>query len=314
MIMVTTVNLICAGPMRVLLNAATAEVKSLPEETAAKSRELIREIAAEGIVLAKNEENLLPLDGQAINVFGRSAVNPIYGGGGSGSIDASTGVTLLQGLEQAGFTVNQELVDFYSAYETGGRGRVGSPAQEWTLPEPPVDTYSPAMLDSAKAYSDTAVVVLGRSGGEGADLPTDMGAVIDGSWNTGIYYKNASFVNNSGEYDEFEDGESYLELSHTEKDLVDLVCGSFDNIVVIYNGANTLEMGWVEDYEQIKSVLLVPGTGVTGFTALGEIMTGTVNPSGTGGLSDTEEWRGAYPGRRQLCKLCRGNLCGLPVL
>jgi len=95
-----------------------------------------------------------------------------------------------------------------------------------------------------------------------------------------------SYTNNSEDYADFEEGQSYLELSHTEKDLVELVCGEFDNVVVIYNGANPLELGWTEEYEQIKSVLLCAGAGSTGFNALGNILSGEVNPSG----KTTDTW------------------------
>ena len=137
------------------------------------------------------------------------------------------------------------------------------------------------MLDHAKDFSDVAVVVLSRTGGEGADLPYDMGPVMDGStMEIGTKYMKGSYTNNSDNYDDFEAGQSYLELSRTEKELVDMVCDEFDNVVVIYNGANTMEMGWTEEYEQIKSVLLCAGAGSTGFNALGNILSGEINPSG----------------------------------
>ncbi len=90
---------------------------------------------------------------------------------------------------------------------------------------------------------------------------------------------NATYVNN-GSYDDFEEGEHYLELSVTEEQLVDKVCSEFDNVIVIINANNAMELGWVDEYEQIKSVLLAPGGGATGFAALGEIFNGSVNPSG----------------------------------
>lgn len=85
---------------------------------------------------------------------------------------------------------------------------------------------------------------------------------------------------NNGDYDDFEADSTYLELSKTEKDLVEMVCSEFEDVIVVYNGANTLEMGWTEEYEQIKSVLLCAGAGATGFNALGNIISGEVNPSG----------------------------------
>ena len=161
-------------------------------------------------------------------------------------------------------------------------------AQDWTLPEPTVDAYTDTIMDEAKSFSDTAVIVIGRSGGENADLPTDMNAVIKGTYNIAeqvasipknFTYMNSSYTNN-GSYDDFEEGESYLELSRTEEDLVDKVCSEFDKVVVVINANNPMELSWVDEYDQIGAVILAPGTGITGFAALGEVINGTVNPSG----------------------------------
>ena len=85
---------------------------------------------------------------------------------------------------------------------------------------------------NAKEFSDKAAIVISRTGGEGADLPTDMGPIMDGStMDIGTKYMKGSYTNNSSEYDDFQAGQSYLELSQTEKDLVDMVCSEFDDIV-----------------------------------------------------------------------------------
>ena len=213
-------------------------------------------------------------------MFGWASTNPVYGGTGSGALnDAYHTVTLLEGLENAGFTLNTELSDFYTAYRAD-RPTIAMGTQDWTLPEPPASTYTDEMMANAKAFSDTALVVIGRSGGEGADLPTDMAAVIDGSWQDGTTSYAGSYTNNSTEYADFEQGQHYLELSKSERDMLDLVCSNFENVVVVYNGANTMELGFVDEYAQIKSVLWCPGTGQSGFNALGSILAGTVNPSG----------------------------------
>ena len=143
--------------------------------------------------------------------------------------------------------------------------------QDWTLPEPTADSYSDDMMNNAKEFSDTAMVVITRVGGEGADLPTDVSQV--------------TYTNNSDEYNDFEPGEHYLQLSQTERNMLDLVCENFDNVVVVYNGANAMELGFLNEYEQIKGALWCPGTGQSGFNALGSILSGEVNPSGK--TSDT---------------------------
>lgn len=270
LVLVVIVNMICVGPMSTLISLATGN-GTIAEETSDDAIEVCVDIAEEGIVLLKNEDDVLPLDStKNLNVFGWAATNPFYGGVGSGSLsDAYEKVTLLQSLEDAGFNLNTELLDFYADYmeerpTLGGWG--GLVSQDWSLPEPTADSYSTELLDHAKDFSDKAVIVLSRLGGEGGDLPTDMSEAV--------------YTNNSTEYDDFEEGGHYLELSRTERDMIELVCDHFDDVVLIYNGANAMELGFVNEYEEIKSVLWCPMTGHFGFTALGPLLNGEVNPSG----------------------------------
>ncbi len=280
--LVLMVNSICLGALNNTLAVVFADTGEIRPETALASRETVQELAEEGIVLLKNEDGALPLsDVTHLNVFGWASTNPIYGGTGSGSVDVSTAVDILGGLTNAGFTLNTELTQLYTQYRTDRPEISINNGQDWTLPEVPVKQYSREIIDNAKAFSDTALIVIARCGGEGADLPHDMGAVMDGSWQApGTKYLRASYTNNSDEYDDFTDGMTYLELSRTEADLVDLVCSNFDKVIVVYNGANPLEMGWINDYEQIKGLLVCPGAGSTGFNGLGTILKGEVNPSG----------------------------------
>lgn len=269
--LVVVVNLICWGPMSNLISLATGS-GTISQETSDEATALCTEIAREGIVLLKNDADLLPLKNNSnLNVFGWASTNPCYGGTGSGSLSkAYETESLLQGLTDAGFKLNTSLTDFYTAYRTD-RPSVGMWDQDWTLPEPAADTYGDKLMEDAKAFSDTAMVVITRVGGEGADLPTDVSKV--------------TYTDNSKDYKDFEPGEHYLQLSRTEKNLMDLVCSSFDNVIVVYNGANAMELGFVNDYSQIKGALWCPGTGQSGFKGLGEIMSGAVNPSGK--TSDT---------------------------
>lgn len=263
---VVIVNLICTGPMSTLLSLVSGS-GTITAETQASAEELGMEIADEGIVLLKNEDNLLPMtDNKNLNVFGWASTNPVYGGTGSGALsDSYEIVNLTSGLENAGFTLNTELSDFYTDYRAD-RPVVGMWEQEWTLPEPPTDQYSDELMNNAKEFSDTAMIVFSRPGGEHIDLPENM--------------EGMNYTNNSEDYADFPEGTHYLELSQSERNLVDLVCENFENVIVVYNGANTLEMGFVNEYPQIKSALWVPGTGQNGFNSLGDILAGEVNPSG----------------------------------
>lgn len=270
--LIITVNAVCLGPMENLISLTMGE-GSISEEAASYAEELVEDIMDEGIVLTKNNDNLLPLSEQKkINVFGWSSTNPCYGGTGSGALnDNFEKVDLLQGLQNAGFETNEELTQFYVEYR-GERPIMDmygeNPGLDWSIPEPPVSMYSDALLQNAKDFSDVAVVVFTRVGGEGPDIPVDMNS------------EAVDCTSNSTEYDDFPEGAHYLELCQSEKDMLEMVCDNFEDVVVVYNGANTLEMGFVNEYEQIKSVLLCPGPGQTGFNSLGAVLSGEVNPSG----------------------------------
>ena len=280
------VNLICTGPMFTMISLATGGGK-ISEETSAEASALVEKIAEEGIVLLQNDNATLPLDsGSKLNVFGWGSANPVYGGTGSGSLnDAYPTVSLLEGLANAGISTNEELSKFYTDYQTG-RPSVGMRTQDWTLPEPNVSLYTDEMMANAKAFSDTAMVVIARGGGEGADLPTDMMSVVNGTWNSeqsiggeSAYY-DGTYDDSLNQGNDWDAGDHFLQLNNREEELLDLVCANFDNVIVVYNGANAFELGFVEDYDQIKSVIWCAGTGQGGFNALGNILNGSVNPSG----------------------------------
>ena len=288
--LVIVVNLICTGPMSTMLDLVSGE-GSISEETSAEATELVNEITQEGIVLAQNDDNILPVaSGSKLNVFGWASTSPCYGGTGSGALNDAYPVTdLLTGLHDAGIETNDELSKFYTDY-CATRPSVGMAQQDWTLPEPNVSLYTDEMMANAKEYSDTAMVVITRVGGEGADLPTDMAAVVDGSWvrrvadyrgsQRGAGYYNGSYDDSLNEGNDWDAGDHFLQLSNREEELIDLVTSNFDNVIVVYNGANAFEMGWVKDYPQIKGVLLCPGTGQSGFEGFGRVVAGEVNPSG----------------------------------
>ena len=263
---VICVSMICFGPMATLIGLATGS-GTISNETNEEAAGVAEEIMEDGIVLLKNE-SLLPLnETKKLNIFGWESINPAYGGAGSGGINGLYDiVSLNQGLENAGFSINQELVDFYNNYGADNP-EMSIQKQSWTLPEPPVDTYSDKLIKNAIDYSDVAVVVLSRKAGEGHnDIPMDV--------------SKAAYDNNSDEYDDFPEGEHYLQLSQTERDMVDMVCSNFNNVIVIYNGANQFELGFTNEYPQIKSVVWCPGTGNVGFNVLGKVFSGEVNPSG----------------------------------
>ena len=175
LVVIVAVNLIIIGPCNTMVALATGS-GSISDKSLEESEKLCTEIAEEGMVLLKNEGNALPIaSGSKLNVFGWSSTNPLYGGTGSGSMSAEyETVDIIESLTAAGYELNQDLIDFYKNY-ADSRPNIGMMGQDWTVREPSMDDYNAAgIFESAKEFSDTAVVVIARSGGEGADLPTRL--------------------------------------------------------------------------------------------------------------------------------------------
>ena len=270
---VVAISMMLSGPLATLLNNATLTKYMLSDATVSKANELAKEVQSEAITMLKNDDSNLPLSNKKVNVFGWGSTNPVYGGTGSGSMsDQYDTVSLLDGMKEAGLETNADLSKLYTDYRAD-RPVVAMWSQDWTLPEVPADQYSDSLISDAKSFSDEAVVVITRVGGEGADLPTNMKA------------KTITYENNSKDYDDFQDGEHFLQLSKTERDMIDLVTKNFDKVTLVYNGANAFQFDFLSNYPQIKSVLWCPPAGQTGFSALGDVLAGETNPSGK--TSDT---------------------------
>lgn len=270
---VVAVSMMLSGPLSTLLNNATITKYMLSDTTVSKANELAKEVQSEAITMLKNDDSNLPLANKKVNVFGWGSTNPVYGGTGSGSMsDQYDTVSLLDGMKEAGLETNVDLSKLYTDYRAD-RPVVAMWSQDWTLPEVPADQYSDSLISDAKSFSDEAVVVITRVGGEGADLPTNMKA------------ENITYKNNSKDYDDFQDGEHFLQLSKTERDMIDLVTKNFDKVTLVYNGANAFQFDFLSNYPQIKSVLWCPPAGQTGFSALGDVLAGETDPSGK--TSDT---------------------------
>ena len=236
----------------------SAEILSVADATE-QSLRMAEELEKEGIVLLRNENGALPLaSGAKVNLFGYASIDPIYGGTGSGSGDTSANVDVVKGLENAGFTVNPDLVNFYKNSGVSRPKQGGYTGSNFTPTEVPASAYSDAVLAQAKAFSDIAIVVLSRIGGEGGDLPQDMYAAG---------------------YSETDDGRHYLELTQDEEDLIALVkAQGFTKTVVLINSSNAMELGFVEN--GVDAVLWIGSPGAVGCNAVGAVLSGEVNPSG----------------------------------
>ena len=237
---------------------------SSKEEAKEQGAELTQVIGGEGIVLLKNENDALPLaEGAKISVFGKNSVNIVFGGSGSGGGDTSQSKGLYESLEAAGFVCNPTLKAFYEDDTKSGAPREANPKIENDGNSGVVATETPyanleqhSIPSSYGEYSDAALIVFSRIGGEGFDLPR----------------QSADDPNRH-----------YLELSPDEQELVrQVTAAGFDKVIIIVNSANVMELGWVEDGSlgHIDACLNLPGPGSTGALALGQILKGEVNPSG----------------------------------
>ncbi|MCG2803391.1 MAG: glycoside hydrolase family 3 C-terminal domain-containing protein [Cellulomonas sp.] len=228
----------------------------------AAAKDLVKNIAGGGIVLAKNDATALPLAaGAKVTMLGRAAADPVFGGSGSGSVDTNSAITARKGLEDAGFVVNDAVfttIADFAAANPRGHIEMDNPAKSsYMIGELPVAQYQ-AQASTFGDYSDAAVVFIGRPGGEGGDLTRDM----------------------TGWDDNAVPGQHQLELNKDEKDLLALATSSFDKVVVVVNASTTVEMGAVQGDPGVDAVLLAGSPGATGFDALGAILAGQVNPSG----------------------------------
>ncbi|MTB63445.1 beta-glucosidase [Streptococcus sp. zg-86] len=229
------------------------------KDAEAVSKQLVTKIQEEGTVLLENKQKTLPLEKSSkVNVFGISSVAVTYGGSGSGSADESKNINLQQGLENAGFKVNTELTDFYKENlpKKEGTNIFSLNGGDYNIYEPSQDKYSEELLKNAKAFSDTALVVISRNGGEGADLPQSM-----------------------KDYEQGQADKHYLELQDVEKDMLETVKKNFDKVVVLVNSSNAMELGFLED-EGVDAALWIGGPGSTGLDGVARILAGEVNPSG----------------------------------
>ena len=225
------------------------------------SKDITTRIEEEGIVLLENKDNALPLNTEKnakVNVFGQSSTAIVYGGAGSGASDETNNVTLQEGLKQAGFEVNDDLTQFYEDHKTKKKGQnvFNLKGGDYNINEPATSEYSDKLISDAKKFSDTAIVVFSRNGGEGGDLPMDMASYTGG-----------------------DAGKHYLELQSCEQEMLAMVEKNFEHVIVLVNSSNAMELGFLED-KNVDAALWIGGPGSTGCVAVGEVLSGAINPSG----------------------------------
>ncbi len=305
------VQLVCIGVLACVVTAANIAINyykglidqylgdnSLPGEVLnpEEGDEVVQRVAEEGFVLLKNENDTLPLENVTnVNLFGWCSTDEglLMCGGGSGDFtmrgtdgvqkDVVTLQEALEGLEDRPFQVNQDLVDYYESYCTVNRNGGTDSRAGWfnyngdpkyfNMVEPSIDDYPDEVLESAKEFSDTALVVITRTGGESLDLPKYQRKFEPGN--------NPASASGTITTD---DTRHYLELSTEEEDLIDYVKGNYENVVVILNTSATLECGFIDDPD-IDAAIYIGTPGQSGLTSLAKMLRGTSTPSGK--LADT---------------------------
>ncbi|MBR1813815.1 MAG: glycoside hydrolase family 3 protein [Lachnospiraceae bacterium] len=243
------------------------------KEEALKAANLLNEeIAGEGFVLLKNEQNALPLaKGAKVSVFGKNSVNIVYGGSGSSARSTDDTVDLYAALSNAGFEVNPTLRSFYEGGQSG-KGRAVSPQMGTDIAgfatgETPLGLYTGEISASYPEYSDAAIVVITRIGGEGYDLPRTM--MQDFTNQTALSGAEASA--------------HYLQLDKNERALIASLSNSvFKKVIVVINCSTPMELGFIKDNTlgRIDAAVWIGNPGGTGLSALGRLLSGEINPSG----------------------------------
>ncbi len=240
-------------------------------DSLANANSVNQECCEEGFVLLKNQDNALPLSSSArVSVFGMNSVNLVYGGSGSSAKGSDGNIDIYRSLEESGIAYNPDLKAFYEKAKSAGKGRPASPnmgdiVTGFATGELPLSEYPGGISRFASGYSDAALMVISRIGGEGYDLPTTS-------------------VNTPGRSDP---KEHYLELDDNEKDLLKALCAEgsgYEKVILLINCGTSMELGFLKDdvtyHGKLKAALWMGTTGGTGMRALGRILKGEVNPSG----------------------------------
>ncbi|MCH5157371.1 MAG: glycoside hydrolase family 3 C-terminal domain-containing protein [Clostridiales bacterium] len=252
--------------------------------------ELVEQIQYEGTVLVQNNNDTLPLTKTStsqVNVFGWAAIDWVFSGSGSGQVrgflDERAGYThlwdLLGSLEKYGVGYNKDLINMYRNFQSrrykaspynaaNSDGTLHSFNYEFSrLYEPAMEEYSDSLLEQAKAFSDTAIVVIGRTSGESNDSPK-------------VQYKKTAKSTSSSAIDKTDNDRTYLEISTEEEALLTYVGANYENVIVLINSTSVMELGFLETIPGIDSCMIVATTGSAGALAIPKMLYGELTPSG----------------------------------
>ncbi len=257
----------------------------ISDETTAKSVEIANKIESEGVVLLKNEEDVLPLKTKKVNVFGASSCSIAFAGAaGSGAVRSSDAVGFYDALSNAGIEYNKDIYNKYAnftltKFDAGFLSYVITVLKQFFgggQSEMPINRISQSLFDKAAEYSDTAIIVIGRVGTEMKDLSVET-----------------------------------LNLTKEEKQMIEKVCSVFSDVIVVFNISNIMDMSWLEDYDNIKAAMIMWLPGEVATDSVGKILTGEVNPSGK--LVDTVSYDiEDHPASENFGNYMYKNIVGIP--
>lgn len=235
-----------------------------------KNRTLARRAAAEGMVLLKNENQVLPLaPGSRVALYGIGASRTIKGGTGSGDVNERERVSIYQGMKQAGYVITNEdwILDYDRRYEEARTAwRDGILEQTAGMEQTSgaffqIYTRTPFVMPAGKAAektdADTAFFILSRVAGEGADR----------------FAKEGDYF-----------------LTEQERELLADICRFYENVIVAVNTGGLVDLSFLDEYENIRGLLQIIQPGMEGGNAFADVVSGKVTPSGR--LTDT--WAYAY--------------------
>lgn len=266
----------CAGQINSALGTATSKVVStLAEgetegyaryfeskynsiaELKAAGEAKVREVEGEGIVLLKNDNNVLPLkEGSDVALVGVTILDPVYGGTGSGAVDANGAANYYDVMTQAGYNVvDKALLDYYVEKEAKRNAHEIGEIKWSKVKKNNGDTIG---------NGEDVIFVVGRVGGEGNDVTVTIDDTLD---------------------------DDYLKLNENELSILEGLKelkddGKIRSITMIINSANPMSVGFLNDEAYgVDAALWVGSVGQTGIYAVGDVISGKTNPSGS--LPDT---------------------------
>ena len=268
---ITVVNAEVITPNEGFINAALVKNETGTAKNNMGDR-LAVEIEQEGIVLAKNDDNCLPLakSTNQVNVFGYDVVQWVISNSGSGSASAGSSQKtwgLLEALEDRNIEYNKDVISYYNSWATPRDRSVLSYSSNYqtvyrlTNPSLSNNADFKEVYDAAKGETDTAIVVIGRWGGEHLDPPHEQ-------------------VNNYKAKNTKNTERGYLEITLEEEELLTAVGEDYDHVIVIINSTNTMQMDFMRDIDGLDACLLVGPTGTVGAKAIPQVLWGDINPSG----------------------------------